>query len=91
MAEKRNAGGRKATGNHGSRTSSSSWSSWITGRIRTLVVRPERALTRPGEPVRRKMTEAPEPEDKLDATTNVVVNGPEDAPFDWQASRLAAG
>ena len=26
----------------------------------------------------------PEPEDKLDATTNVVVNGPEDAPFDWR-------
>ena len=31
------------------------------------------------------MTEAPEPEDKLDATTNVAVNGPEDAPFDWHA------
>ncbi len=31
------------------------------------------------------MTEAPEPEDKLDAATNVVVNGPEDAPFDWHA------
>ena len=31
------------------------------------------------------MTEAPEPEDKLDATTNVAANGPEDAPFDWQA------
>ncbi|MBV8956544.1 MAG: reverse transcriptase N-terminal domain-containing protein [Solirubrobacterales bacterium] len=33
------------------------------------------------------MTEAPEPEDKLDAATAVVgvVNGPEDAPFDWQA------
>ena len=30
------------------------------------------------------MTEAPEPEDKLDATTDVVVNGPEDAPFDWR-------
>ena len=29
------------------------------------------------------MTEAPEPEDKLDAMTEVVVNGPEDAPFDW--------
>ena len=26
----------------------------------------------------------PEPEDKLDATTMVVVNGPEDAPFDWR-------
>ena len=31
------------------------------------------------------MTEAPEPEDKLDAATHVVVNGPEDAPFDWHA------
>jgi len=31
------------------------------------------------------MTEAPEPEDKLDATATVVVNGPEDAPFDWHA------
>ncbi len=30
------------------------------------------------------MTEAPEPTDKLDATTNVVVNGPEGAPFDWR-------
>jgi len=30
------------------------------------------------------MTEAPEPEDKLDATANVVVNGPEDAAFDWR-------
>ena len=56
----------------------------ITGRIRALVVRPERALTRSGEPVKRKMTVVPEPKDKLDATTNVVVNGPEDAPFDWR-------
>ena len=31
------------------------------------------------------MTEAPEPEDKLDAETKVVANGPEDAPFDWRA------
>jgi RNA-directed DNA polymerase len=31
------------------------------------------------------MTKAPEPEDKLDATTVVVANGPEDAPFDWHA------
>ena len=30
------------------------------------------------------MTEAPEPKDKLDAATIVVVNGPEDAPFDWR-------
>jgi hypothetical protein len=33
--------------------SSSSWWPWITGRIRTLVVRPERALTWSGEPGRR--------------------------------------
>ena len=65
---------------------SSSWSSRITGRIRTPVVRPEGALTRSGEPVERKMTEAPEPEDKLDAATamSVTANGPEDAPFDWR-------
>jgi hypothetical protein len=44
----------------------------------------ESALTRSGEPVEKKMTEAPEPEDKLGATTAVVVNGPEDAPFDWR-------
>ena len=30
------------------------------------------------------MIEAPESEDKLDATATVVVNGPEDAPFDWR-------
>ena len=30
------------------------------------------------------MTEAPEPEDKLDATTIVVVNGPEDANPAWR-------
>jgi RNA-directed DNA polymerase len=41
-------------------------------------------LTRSGEPVRRKMIEAPEPEDKLDATTAVVVNGPEDATLGWR-------
>ncbi len=29
------------------------------------------------------MTEAPEPEDKLDAATKVAANGPEDATFDW--------
>jgi hypothetical protein len=60
---------------------SSRRSSRITGRIRTLVVRPGRALTWSGEPVEKKMIEAPEPEDKLDAATTVVVNGPEDAPF----------
>jgi RNA-directed DNA polymerase len=33
------------------------------------------------------MTEAPEPEDKLDAKPTMVgaVSGPEDAPFDWHA------
>src|SRR5262252_788903 len=31
------------------------------------------------------MIKAPEPEDKLDAATTVVVNGPADAPFDWHA------
>jgi RNA-directed DNA polymerase len=30
------------------------------------------------------MTEAPEPKDKLDAPTNVVVNGPEDATLAWR-------
>jgi RNA-directed DNA polymerase len=43
----------------------------------------ESVLTRSGEPVRSKMTQAPESTDKLDATTNVVVNGPENAPLDW--------
>jgi RNA-directed DNA polymerase len=56
---------------------------WITGRISGLVPERESALTRSGEPVGRKMIKAPEPEDKLDATTMVVVNGPEDVPFDW--------
>jgi RNA-directed DNA polymerase len=63
---------------------SSRWSFRITGRIPGLVPGRESALTRSGEPVRRKMIEAPEPEDKLDATTTVVGNGPEDAPFDWR-------
>ena len=59
-------------------------SSRITGRIPGLVPGRESALTRSGQPVEKKMTETPEPEDKLDATTTVVVNGPEDASFDWQ-------
>ena len=44
-------------------------------------------LTRSGEPVRRKMTEAPEPKDKLDATTTAVgvMNRPEDKTLDWGA------
>jgi hypothetical protein len=45
----------------------------------------EIALTRSSEPVEKEMNEPREPKDKLDATTNVVVNGPEDAPFDWRA------
>jgi hypothetical protein len=46
---------------------------------------PERVLTRSGEPVRRKMTGAPEPTDKLDAIANAMVNGPEDETLDWDA------
>ena len=45
----------------------------------------ERALTRSGESVKSKMNVISEPEDKPDAATHVVVNGPEDAPFDWHA------
>jgi RNA-directed DNA polymerase len=50
------------------------------------VVRLERALTWSGEPMKRKMTMAPEPEDKLDAAAAavVVVSGPEDAIQDWR-------
>jgi RNA-directed DNA polymerase len=49
------------------------------------VARLERALTRSGEPVKRKMTMTPEPEDKLDAATTLVgvVNGPEGETLDW--------
>jgi RNA-directed DNA polymerase len=45
----------------------------------------ESELTRSGEPVKGKMTKAPEPKDKLDATTVVAANGPEDAILDWDA------
>ena len=64
--------------------SPSSWPPRITGRIPGLVSGRESALTRSGEPVEKKMTEPPEPEDKLDAKPITVgaVNGPEDAPFD---------
>jgi len=34
------------------------------------VIRPERALTRSGEAVKKKMTEAPEPKDKSDVAIN---------------------
>ena len=44
----------------------------------------ESGLTRSGEPVKKKMTVAPEPEDKLDTTTKIVVSGPEDATLDWR-------
>jgi RNA-directed DNA polymerase len=46
----------------------------------------ESGLTRSGEPVKRKKSVIPEPEDKLDATTTVVgvVSGPEDAALDWR-------
>src|SRR5205085_6614663 len=56
----------------------------ITGRISGLVPGLERALTWSGEPVRRKMTEIPEPKDKLDAATEVVVSGPEDDAERWR-------
>jgi RNA-directed DNA polymerase len=45
------------------------------------MARLERALTRSGEPVKRKMTMTPEPEDKLDT---IAVSGPEDASLDWR-------
>src|SRR5665213_3396273 len=61
-----------------------SWPSRITGRIRALVARLERALTRSGEPVKRKMTMTLEPKDKLDATT-IVANGPEGELLAWYA------
>jgi hypothetical protein len=66
--------------------SPSSWRPRITGRIPGLVPGRASALTWSGEPVRKKMTIAPEPEDKLDAATTPVgvVNGPEDVPFDWR-------
>jgi hypothetical protein len=41
-------------------------------------------LTRSGEPVRKKMTDTPEPKDKLDAATTVAANGPEDDMLGWR-------
>ena len=49
------------------------------------MARRESVLTRSGEPVKRKMTETPEPKDKLGVTTTVAANGPEDALLDWDA------
>src|SRR6516225_7975549 len=86
MTEKPNAGSGNATGNRDQVASPSSWRSRITGRIPGLVPGLERVLTRSGEPVKRKMTEIPEPEDKLDATTAtaVAVSGPEDDAEHWR-------
>jgi hypothetical protein len=56
MAEKRMPVAERQRETETRLTDSSSRSSWITGRIRTRVVRPERALTRSGEPVRKTMT-----------------------------------
>ena len=55
---------------------------WITGRIPARVAGRESALTRSGEPVKRKKSVIPEPEDKLDAVN--AVSGPEDARPDWR-------
>jgi RNA-directed DNA polymerase len=44
----------------------------------------ESALTRSGELVKRKKSVPPEPEDKLDATAQAAVSGPEDASLDWR-------
>jgi RNA-directed DNA polymerase len=46
----------------------------------------ESGLTRSGEPVKRKKSVIPEPEDKLDAApaSVVVVSGPEDVMLDWR-------
>ena len=49
-----NAGSRKATGNRDAMTSSSNWSPRMTGRIPGLVPGRESALTRSGEPIRRR-------------------------------------
>ena len=67
-------------------TASSRRSFRITGRIPGLVPGRESALTRSGEPVKRKKSMIPEPEDKLDAATAPVdaASGPEDASLDWR-------
>jgi len=48
--------------------------------------RARRALTWSGEPQQEKVTMTPQPTDKLDAATTVVVNGPADDPP--QAGRI---
>src|ERR1700730_14271470 len=65
--------------------SPSSWSSRITGRIRDVVPGRESVLTRSGEPGEERMTTTSEPTDKLGATANAMVNGPEDEILDWGA------
>jgi hypothetical protein len=82
MTEKRNAGGRKAAGNHDDDAGPPAGWSWITGRIPGRVAGRESALTRSGEPVKRKKPVIPEPEDKLDAVN--AVSGPEDERLDWR-------
>ena len=42
-------------------------------------------LTWSGEPVKRKVSETPEPKDKLDAAALVAANGPEDVTLDSDA------
>ena len=59
MTNKPNAGGGNAAGNHESRTSPSSWSSWITGRIPGLVPGRESALTWSGDPTDRRQRQDP--------------------------------
>ena len=76
----------KAAGNRDVMVASSRRSSRITGRIPGVVPGRESGLTRSGEPVKRKKTMTPEPEDKLDAATAsaVAVSGPEDAALRWR-------
>ena len=85
MTEKRMPAAERQRETGSMMAGSSAGRSRITGRIRDSVPGLERVLTRSGEPVKRKMTKAPEPKDKLDATTMVVANGPEDEILGWDA------
>ena len=67
MTEKRTPVAERQRETGTSMAGPSSRPSRITGRIPGLVPGRESVLTRSGEPVKRKMTEAPEPKDKLDA------------------------
>ena len=73
-----NAGGRNAAGNRESAVAPSSRSSRITGRIRILVIRPERALTWSGG---TRKTTTPEPMDQLATAVIAAVSGPADDSF----------